>query len=205
MCKLNNATDCISLKTKALIDGGAHMVLIFPDIATHLALPKLPLTNPEHVNVAMGAPNQLDMLTHYVIIEPSSLNRLFISHPVHTVIAPGLCMPLILGLPFLVTNKVICNYVERTCIATENIPQYNLLLKTKTMPRLHINADTPDILATLKEQIITLSLEEELAAQKTEICTHFAHIFEATPHVDELPIEPVARIRLKDQNHVIKS
>ena len=31
-CQLTNATDRVSLKAKALIDGGAHMVLICPDV-----------------------------------------------------------------------------------------------------------------------------------------------------------------------------
>ena len=33
-CQLKNAADHFSLKTKALIDGGAHMVLICPNVAT---------------------------------------------------------------------------------------------------------------------------------------------------------------------------
>jgi hypothetical protein len=95
-CHLNNTTDRLSVKTKALIDGGAHMVLIRPDIITRLALPTFPLENPEQVNIAMGTPNQIEKLTHFAIIEPTSLDSLFISHHVHAVIAPGLCMPIIL-------------------------------------------------------------------------------------------------------------
>jgi hypothetical protein len=111
-CHLNNVTDRLSLKMKALIDGGAHMVLIHPDIVTRLALPTFPLEKPEQVNIAMGSPNQIEQLTHYIIIEPASLDGLFILHCIHAVIAPGLCMSIILGLPFLCTNKIVCEYAN---------------------------------------------------------------------------------------------
>ena len=205
-CRLNNATDRPCLKTKALIDGGAHMVLIRPDVATRLALPKFPLSNPEQVNVALGNPNQIEKLTHYIIIAPSSLDGMFLSHPLHAVIAPKLCMPMILGLPFLTVNKIVCNYANRLCMATELNPPYNLLAKAnKVKPALCINEDSPDILAALKDRITTLSFEGELAAREAEIRQRFARIFEPPPHVDRLPMEPVARIVLKDQNHTIKS
>ena len=139
-CRLNNATDRLCLKTKALIDGGAHMVLICPDVATRLALPKFPLSNPEQVNVAMGNPNQIEKLTHYIILEPSSLDGIFLSHPLHAVIAPGLCMPMILSLPFLTINKIVCNYANCQCMATELNPAYNLLAKAnKLKPALCID------------------------------------------------------------------
>jgi hypothetical protein len=205
-CRLNNATDRLSLKTKALIDGGAHMVLIRPDIVTRLALPTFPLENPEQVNVAMGAPNQIEKLTHFAIIEPTSLDGLFVSHRVHAVIAPGLCMPIILGLPFLCTNKIVCNYTERTCTATSNEPPYDLLTKTRKEKRpIEIDSSAPDILAALKERIVTLSFEEELATREAELRQRFSQIFEPPPHVDELPTEPVARIKLKNPEHTIKS
>ena len=168
-CRLKNAVDRFSLKTKALIDGGAHMVLIHPDVATRLALPKFPLSNPKQVNVAMVTSQKIEKLTHYITLEPSSLDGLFSSHPLHAVIAPGLCMPIILGLPFLTVNKIICNYVARQCMATENEPPYNLLSKSRNQTALSINTNTPDILAALKERIITLSFEEELEAREAEI------------------------------------
>ena len=181
------------------------MVLICPDIATRLVLPTFPLSDPKQVNVAMGSPNQIEKLTHYVILEPSSLDNLFLSHPLHAVIAPGLCMPIILGLPFLTVNKIVCNYAACQCMATGHNSPYNLLAKTtKSMP-LSTNTNMPDILAALKERIITLSFEEELAAREAELRARFARIFEPPPHVNKLPKEPVARIILKDPNHLIKS
>ena len=202
-CQLSNITDRLSLKVKALIDGGAHMVLVRPDIAARLALPKFPLTNPEQINVAMGTPNEIEKLTHYVVIKPSSLDSIFLSQPLHAVIAPGLCMPIILGLLFLTSNKIVCNYAERQCVATKHDPPYNLLAKNKDkVERVTAN---PDVLAALKDHIVSLSLEEELIAREMELRKRFSRIFEPPPHVDKLPTEPVARIQLKDQSHTIKS
>jgi hypothetical protein len=205
-CQLNNATDRIAVKAKALIDGGAHMVLIRPDVVTRLVLPIFTLTSPERVNVAMGAPDQIEQLTHYVVIELTSIDGVFTSRRIHAVIAPGLCMPLILGLPFLTSNKIVCNYAERTSTATENTPAYNLLAKDKkAKASVNITMSAPDILAALKERITTLSFEDELASREAELRTRFTRIFEPPPHVDELPTEPVARIKLKDPNLTIKS
>jgi hypothetical protein len=47
--------------------------------------------------------------------------------------------------------------------------------------------------------------EEELATREAELRQHFSQIFEPPPHVDELPTEPVARIKLKNPEHTIKS
>lgn len=126
-CRIDNPTDCISVKAKALIDSGAYMVLICPDLVAHLNLSSHPLEKPENVNITLGSANQITQLTHYTIICPTSLDSCFCSHPLHAVIAPGLCMPLILRLPFLTTNWITCNYADQTCLISTMPPPYNLL------------------------------------------------------------------------------
>ena len=205
-CRVNNPTDRVSVKTLALIDSGAHMVLIRPDLVKRLNLKSFPLDQPERISVAMGSADRIDELTHYTTIDPASLDENFRSRPLHAVIAPGLCMPIILGLPFLCTNKIVCNYAERSCLVTTMSPPYNLMMKPakrQTIPGLE--TVLPDVLAALKERIASLSFEEELETRETEIRSQFARIFEPPPHVQELPQQPVARILLKDPNHHIKS
>jgi hypothetical protein len=51
-CQLDNATDSFTIN--ALIDSGAHMVLIHTNTAHRLGLQELPLQNPEFVNVAIS-------------------------------------------------------------------------------------------------------------------------------------------------------
>ena len=53
-CSLTHDTGHIQMKVRALIDSGAHLVLIWPDIVTCLQLPKLLLPHPEQVSVAIS-------------------------------------------------------------------------------------------------------------------------------------------------------
>jgi hypothetical protein len=204
-CQLTNTADCVSLKAKALIDSGAHMVLIRPDVVERLAIPSFPLHTPEQVSVTLGEQTHAQQLMHYVVIEPTSLDGIFTSHRIHAVIAPGLCMPIILGLPFLISNNIVCDYTKRTCTTTKTNPPYNLLKSPKPKAPLFIKTNTPDILAALRECIMTLSFKEELADREADLRSRFSRIFEPPLHVDELPTDPVARIKLKDLNHTIKS
>ena len=59
-CWVNNPTDRISVKTLALIDSGAHMVLICPDLVKHLNLVSHPLKQPEQISVALSSTDQID-------------------------------------------------------------------------------------------------------------------------------------------------
>jgi hypothetical protein len=202
-CSLSTVPDNVRVNTSALIDSGAHMALIRPDLVARLQLQTHTLDTPENVNVAIGSHGDVNQLTHYVIIEPSSTDKLFRSQRIRAVLALGLCMPLILGLPFLSLNKVVCNYAKRTCLATCVLPPYDLMASpklgnvTQTLP--------PDTLAAISERMKTLSLEEEYAAREAELRTRFARVFEPPPHVNELPKEPLARIKLKDPDVIIKS
>ena len=204
-CWVDNPTDHVSVKARTLIDGGAHMVLIRPDLVTHLNLSVKPLEKPEQVNVALGSTEHINQLTHYVTITPMSLDNCFHLQPLHAVIAPGLCMPLILGLPFLCTNRITCNYAKHTCLITTMIPPYNLLnVPPKVMKTLVLKTMLPDILASLKECTMTTSIDDELAMHDLELWKEFCCIFEPPPHVNKLPEEPVTQIKLKDQSHCIK-
>ena len=144
------------------------MALICPNVVAHLKIPTHKLTTPERVNVALGSSNELEQLTDYAIIEPASTDGIFQSKHIHTVIAPGLCMPMILGLPFLTTNKVICNYAERTCLATCVSPPYDLMT-IRPKQKETTTTVTPDLLALIRERVKTLSFEEELAANDAEM------------------------------------
>ncbi len=88
------------------------MVLIHPDLVARLQLPRLPLPQPEHITMAIDATKRPDNITDYIVLQPSSMDGKFQSKPLHAAIAPGLFIPIILGLPFLTINKVTCNYAK---------------------------------------------------------------------------------------------
>ncbi|KAH9010868.1 hypothetical protein EDB85DRAFT_2160526 [Lactarius pseudohatsudake] len=111
----------------------------------------------------------------------ASENSLSLSTTLHAVIAPGLCAPVILGLPFLSNNKIVCNYAERTCLVTGINPPYDLLAPSSSQN----DQGHPDILGVIWERIGSLELEAELAEQEKKMRQRFAVVFEPLPHVDE--------------------
>ena len=200
-CVLTGPSDSFSVK--ALIDSGAHMVLIRPSFARKLRLPILSLPNPEHVNVAISGDNSARSLSHYIILQPASPHSSFVSKPVHAVLTPNLSVPLILGLPFLVSNKITCNYARHECNVVIHDKSINLLAENK--PCVHnIQADT-DILGALHERARLPATDHLLLEHETELRQRFQSVFEPLPHVNDLPEQPVARIQLKDPNSTIKT
>lgn len=71
-------------------------------------------------------------LAHFVKFRLTSLDGLWTSHLVSAFVAPGLCVPIILGLPFLKKNKIICDHEMRTCIHKPS--NYNLLNPVERKP-----------------------------------------------------------------------
>lgn len=190
------------LRVTALIDSGAHLVLVSPSIVAKLGLNPIPLHTPEQVSVAITnsmskAPRTI---THYTPLQPLNNEGTFQSHVVHAVITNHLSVPLILGLPFLVTNKIMCNYAKRELIVTVKEKPINLLAKT---PRT-MSIITTDTLASIHERAQT-PLDSLLLGHERELRKQFATVFEPLPHADELPDEPVARIRLTDPGLTIKT
>ena len=128
------------------------MVLIRPDTVEELGLEVFSLKQPELVDVAIsfsksGVQRKKCSLVQYVKLRPSSPDSVFHSRLVHAVVCPGLCMPLILGLPFLELNDIICDHKNRACIVRHKNLNYNLL-----QPHMHSEPPPPKL--KLREQII---------------------------------------------------
>ena len=179
----------------ALIDSGAHMVLIWPDLVHKLKLPILPLQTPELVNVTIALNTPSLPLSHYVLSCPASLSDTFTSRPIHAVLANNLSVPLILRLPFL-TNEMSCNYAKCECIIMVKGWSVNILA------RPHRSPTTPNynhmILAALHECARLPGPDHTLHEYEMELQAQFSSMFEPLPHASELPKQPVARIKLKD-------
>ena len=198
-CKADSGVAGVSVNTTALIDSGAHMVFIRPDLVEKLELHAFRLTSPELINVAINAQGPSSLM-HFVRFTVSSRDNVFKSKVLNAVVTPGLCMPIILGLPFLCNNNVSCNYTDRACIVPTKSKPYNLL-----KPLRQADIMTTNTLAAIRDRIATLSLEEQLVDQDTNMRREFAAVFEPLPHMNELPSQPRARIRLKDPKVILKS
>ena len=91
-------------------------------------------------------------------------------------------MPIILGLPFLVNHKIICDYAKHECLITIENQKYNLLTQPIQRQFSH------DILAAIHDCIKDLTLKQELAHQEANMRKEFAQVFKPIPHVNELPV-----------------
>ena len=247
-CSLTGPAVDFPLKLASLIDNGCHMVLIRPDIVSQLGLPIFTLPEPESVEVAIsfskaGVTQKKQSLVQYVKIRPYSHDSVFHSRTLHAIVCPGLCMPLIFGLPFLEINDVICDHKRRMCIVRDRKLNYNLLRpltrqqppppKLKLRDQLLLNKsrkmetlrellvvfpkkwrsrilpdipeNVPNYIASILHRIKTLEIESSMSNMDENLRKSFPRVFTPIPHVDQLPLEPVARITLKDAEQMIKT
>lgn len=109
-----NLTDDFPVKTRALIDNGAHLALIHPELVERLGLKKYRLHKPELVDVAFSKEKKKTELYYYVKLSLSSLDSSWTSRVVKAIVTPGLCVPVILGLPWLEWNSIVTDHAART-------------------------------------------------------------------------------------------
>lgn len=64
---------------------------------------------------------------------------------------------------------------------------------------------TPNFISSILQRITSLELEASMANMEANLKKTFAKVFEPIPHVDDLPLEPLARINLKDAENIIKT
>lgn len=116
-CQIHGLKSDFPVKTHALIDNGAHIMLIHPELVEELTLRKFCLHKPETVDVMLkNGQNSPSELYEYVRLSVTSLDAVWTLKSVKALIAPGLCMPIILGLPFLIHNTLMINHAACTCI-----------------------------------------------------------------------------------------
>lgn len=103
----------------ALIDDGAYAVLICSSLVDELGLKRRKLPRPEDVEGAMSTPgdvSQKTTLSEYVNLSLYCPFSGWAARTVRAIIAPSLCAPIILGLPFIVFNNVVVDAGLRTAI-----------------------------------------------------------------------------------------
>ncbi|THU88217.1 hypothetical protein K435DRAFT_866508 [Dendrothele bispora CBS 962.96] len=104
------------LRCELLVDNGSHLVLIRDDLVSKLGLKRYRLFKPEVISVATSSSpsSNTTVLTEYVKLRFDHSSRLWSSRTVHAIIAPSLCSPVILGLPWLVHNCLVADFVAGT-------------------------------------------------------------------------------------------
>ncbi len=116
----NSGTSNACANVTALVDDGAHLVLIHLQLVDHLNLKHYPLPEPIDIGVAVSdSPSPTCRLTEWVKLKPHDISNTWSSCTVHAIITPGLCSDIILSLPFLKTNHIIIDHHSCTIVAKE--------------------------------------------------------------------------------------
>lgn len=119
------------LRVSALIDNGSPIVLISADLVAQLGLRKHRLAQKLQVSLALDSSSSSpdsaasspssSFLSEWVKLRPKSINSSWSSRPIRAIIATKPCSQIILGQPFLSSNRIIIDHEHRTCIAKETL------------------------------------------------------------------------------------
>ena len=122
-----DVSDFMLQTINALIDPGSHAVLIHAGLVNMLLLRRRLLHKPEIIELVMesNGQNSQIVLHEYVKLKLYDPSNYWQSRTVQAIITPTLCVPVILGLPFLVHNHIVVDHANRTVI--DKISGFDLL------------------------------------------------------------------------------
>ena len=189
-CSISGPANCLPVTVNALIDHGAHAVLISEDLATSLNLRRRKLHDPMAVEMAMPGEgkNRIIELKEWVKLAPYDVSGLWTSKTVCAVIAPLLCARIILGLPFLLHNNIIIDHTARTVI--DKLTNFDLLNPPPP--------PTPKVRKrNLKEFFLDLKADRELMLAELKMVVHDRLLFTQHHFEPVKPVDPLAALRLR--------
>ena len=226
--------DVPDITVSALIDNGSHTVLIHSDLAARLNLCLRKLHEPLCINLALNnEPDKTVWLSEYVRLRLRDPSNFWTAKTVRTVVAPGLCSQILVGLPFLEQNHIVIDHHKRTVIdknsgfdllnpqapAATQAPKPNLedeikhsVLDHKETMKLSTRCQEPadtsgiefnHIVCAIRQRVETLAAEQKLRLLSDEIKQKNEDVFAPIPHIDRLPTEVYCRIKLKDASKTI--
>lgn len=126
LCSLLGPAFNEPLTVTSMLDCGAHVVLIDSTLVSLLGLHCFCLHKPLPISMALN--NTLTSDSHlyeYVKLSPVTPDLSYVSCSIKAIITPGLCVPLLLGLPFLTVNNIGTNFAAR--IAIDKSCDYDLI------------------------------------------------------------------------------
>ena len=98
----------------------------------------------------------------------------------------------------LLRNKSFKSDTLRELLSIYPTKWKNLLLPDVPSP-------APNFISAILHRINTMEIESSMSNMENNLRKTFSKVFEPIPHVDELPQQPLARITLKDAEHMIKT
>ena len=122
-CRVDGSSVSEPIVVTTLIDGGAHSVLVGEEPVARLGLKRRRLPSPHRVKLAMGE-DEIN-LSEWVKLRVVSNDQQWTAHGVRAIVAPNLAYSIILGGPFLKSNKIVIDHKLGRVIAKDE--QYQLL------------------------------------------------------------------------------
>ena len=107
-CRVDGPSVSEPIAVTALIDNGSHSVLIDEDLVKTLGLRQRRLPTPQRARLAMGTEEVV--FSEWVKLKTFSMDRQWTAQVVRAIVAPNLAYPVILGGPFLQSNKVLIDH-----------------------------------------------------------------------------------------------
>lgn len=138
-CLLGGPTASAEITVRALIDDGSDAVLIDPVYADRLGLTRRKLPVPKEVVMAVGnGQKEVFSFVEWVPLTIVSSDQAWTSRACRAILAPNLCVPLLLGNPFLATNGIVIDHELRTCIDKKtgyDLTNPSIIKRTTIKPR----------------------------------------------------------------------
>ena len=123
---------------ECLLDIGSHLVIIREDLVDELKLHRRKLRVPIFTETAMhnGQKNMIE-LDEFVKLQLYDASGQYVSKSVRAVISPSLCVPVLLGLPFLKHNNIVIDVEARTAI--DKVQNFDLInpVAPKAQTKVH--------------------------------------------------------------------
>jgi hypothetical protein len=141
------------------------------------------------------------------------------------IIAPGLCTPMILRLPFLVHNDIVVDAAARTVIDKKcgfdllhpvppplpPPPKQKLKDFFKELQQDHklmvaeLKLVCHDRCCHMEYKFEVLTMQKELQRLGDQIKNEFLNVFSEIPHIDKLPTDVYCCIKLKDTSKYMQT
>ena len=128
-CRIDGPSVPEPLTVTTLIDNGSHLVLIDERLVRRLGLKRRKLPVPRKARLAMG--EEEVVFSEWVRLKTISEDQKWTARTVGALVAPKLSYPVILGGPFLKSNKIVIDHELDSVIAKD---QYQLLPAKSTTP-----------------------------------------------------------------------
>lgn len=113
---ISSSTASYQNTVHALIDHGSDSVLIDPILAARLGLTPKKLPKPKEVTMAIGDGEKTFFFDKWVPITIISSDQAWTLRSCRAILAPNLCVPILLGGPFLSFNGFVIDHELQTCV-----------------------------------------------------------------------------------------